>query len=197
MGYYNDFLFKNRIFLKRSMNIGKISKEEAIIWNISGPNLRACGIDRDIRKEIPYAAYGNINFEVPYYPNLERFDCMDGGDVYTRTVVRYLEIEKSIELIELCLNNLSQGEYISKSIPHLLDWKVHNGMTFSKVESGRGELSYLLVSDGSDKPRRVHVMASSQVHGSLVLENILKDADFEDTALIFQSLDISPMEVDR
>ena len=195
--YYNNFLFKSRVFLKRTQNIGKVTKEEAVMWNMSGPNLRASAVDRDVRKDLPYASYEKIDFEIPCYPNLERFDCGEGGDVYTRTVVRFLEIEKSIEIIENCVKNLPQGEHISKSLPSLSDWKIPEGIAFSKVESGRGELSYLLVSDGSDKPRRVHIIPPSLLNGTLVLENVLKDAELEDVPLIFQSLDISPLEVDR
>ncbi len=194
---YDNVLFKNRIFFDRSLDIGIIPKDKAIEWGVTGPNLRACGYDYDVRKLEPYAAYDDIDFEIVRYPQLDGFEILsDGCDVYTRMIIRRIEIEQSISIIRQALKKMPEGDYILKH-PNWLKWRVPPGYAFKRVESSKGEYGYFVVSDGGDKPVRVHVRGPSYTHGVNVAETILKGANIADVSQILFSLDICPPDIER
>jgi len=194
---YDDVLFRNRIFFDRAVGIGKIPHEKAIEWGVTGPNLRACGYGYDVRKLEPYAAYDDIDFDVVKYPNFNGFDVpSEGCDVYSRMLVRRIEIEQSINIIRQALKKMPSGEHILKH-PNWLRWKVPAGYSFKRVESSKGEYGYFVVSDGGLKPVRIHVRGPSYTHGINVAESILKEANIADVSQILFSLDVCAPDIER
>ncbi len=194
---YDDVFFKNRIFFDRAVDIGRIPRDKAIEWGVTGPNLRACGQGYDVRKLEPYAVYEEMDFEIVKYPELGKFDVLsDGGDAYTRMLVRRLEIEQSISIVRQALKKLPAGDHLVKH-PNWLKWKAPAGHVYKRVESSKGEYGYFVVSDGSDKPVRIHVRGPSYTHGVNVAETILKGANMADVSQILFSLDVCPPDIER
>jgi NADH-quinone oxidoreductase subunit D len=164
----DGLLSRNRIFIDRMSNIGVISRETAISYSLTGPILRATGVNYDVRKTNPYLVYDQLDFTVPLGTK---------GDNYDRFVCRIQEIEQSMKIVEQALKNLPVGpvwiedprfvlpekEKVYNSIEGLMHHfkiimegiKVPPGETYFAVEGGNGELGFYLVSDGAGRPYRV------------------------------------------
>jgi NADH-quinone oxidoreductase subunit D len=171
---YEALLSKNPIYLDRTKNIGTISAEDALRWGVTGPNLRASGVDFDLRKAHPYSGYELYEFDVPIGVN---------GDVYDRYFVRILEFRQSLRIIQQALDNLPEGPTRSNNrkfvppprseigtsmealIHHFKLWTegfpAPKGAVYMAIESSRGMLGCYLESDGSNKPHRVHFQTPS------------------------------------
>lgn len=167
---FNNLLIRNRIFQDRTAGIGGISQEEALAYGYSGPNLRATGVDWDIRKDQPYMLYDKVDFDVPVG---------EDGSVLHRTLVRMEEIRQSIRIIEQLITNIPSGSYHA-DLPHIFlpeKDKVYNNMEeliyhfkiimhgikvpagecYLATEAANGELGYTIISEGEKTPWRVHV----------------------------------------
>ena len=184
---YDDLALYNSLFIKRATGIGVITKDQAISWGVTGPNLRACGVVADVRKDDPYEVYDKLDFEIP---------TMTDGDSYARMIVRRKEIVQSISIVRQIIDKIPSGPVWNK-IPNPLKWKVPAGDAYVRTESSKGEYAYYMVSDGGRKPYRVHVRGASTTHGVHVLENLLAGSRIEDASQIMFSLDACPPEVDR
>ncbi len=184
---YDTLFFNNRIFLDRTKRIGKLNQEEAKSLGATGQVLRATGIARDIRKVEPYAAYQNLDFEIPV---------REEGDSYSRAMLIREEIEESISIIRQCFKKMPKGSAYKKA-PNPFKWKIPKGEVYVRIEGARGETGLYLVSDGGDKPYRVHFRSPSYPHAILILEKLLKGASIADVGHIMMSLYISAPEVDR
>jgi NADH-quinone oxidoreductase subunit D len=184
---YDRLLFENALFHKRAKGVGVIPKEKAIEWGVVGAPLRGCGIKHDVRIDEPYEVYDKLDFVVPTH---------EGGDVWSRAMVRRQEIEQSISIIRQAIEKMPGGDYYNK-IPNPLTWRVPKGEAYVKTESARGEFGYYVVSDGSEKPRRVHVRGPAYVHGISLLEEVLKGANIADVSFIMNSLGTCPPEMER
>ncbi len=184
---YDRLLFNNAVFQKRAMGVGVIPKEKALEWGVTGPPLRGCGIKHDVRIDEPYEVYDKLNFVVPTY---------EGGDVWARALVRRAEFEQSISIIRQAIEKMPAGDYYNK-VPNPFHWRVPAGETYVKTESVRGEFGYYVVSDGSLKPRRIHVRGPAYVHGVSLLEKILVGANISDVSFIMNSLGVCPPEIER
>jgi len=197
MKLYDEVMFRNEIFFRRAIDIGVIPKDKAIEWGVTGPNLRACGYPYDVRKTDPYAAYPDVEFEIPHYPKFGEFEAYGHGcDCYSRMIVRRLEIEQSIRILRQVIEKIPDGPHILK-LPNPIAWKVPAGYAYARVESSKGEFGYLVISDGGKMPYRVHVRGPSYTHGINVMEAIapgLNIADFAPTAF---SLDVCPPDIER
>jgi NADH-quinone oxidoreductase subunit D len=166
----DKLLSKNRIFIDRMCDVGVISADEAIAYGLTGPLLRASGVNYDVRKVFPYSSYQDFDFEVPLGTK---------GDNYDRFLVRFNEIYQSISIVEQALKNLPDGP-INVDDPHIImppKDEVYNsiegmisqfeivfkgvqppkGEIYFPVEGGNGELGFYLVSDGTGTPYRVRV----------------------------------------
>ena len=143
--YYRRVCTRERTILKRTVGIGILRPEDAINLCSVGPTLRASGIKQDVRADEPYAAYGEIPFEVVTH---------DGCDVASRILVRIDEILESIKILRYALRNMPSGP-IRVEAPH----KVPPGEVISRVEAPRGENLHYLRSDGGEKPTRLKVRA--------------------------------------
>ncbi|NOY89094.1 MAG: NADH-quinone oxidoreductase subunit D, partial [FCB group bacterium] len=184
---YDKLLFQNALFRKRAEGVGIIPKEKAIEWGVVGSPLRGCGIKHDVRIDEPYEVYDQLDFIVPTH---------EGDDVWSRAMVRRQEIEQSISIVRQVIDKMPGGAYYNK-IPNPLTWKVPPGDAYVKTESVRGEFGYYVVSDGSGKPRRIHVRGPAYAHGITVLEEVLKGANIADVSFIMNSLGTCPPEMER
>ena len=206
---YENLLTKNRIWLNRTVGVGKISAEDAIDWGVSGPILRACGVSWDIRKSNPYSGYDKFNFDIPTGKN---------GDVYDRYLVRLEEMRQSLRIVRQALDGIPGGDFVARVPGVVLPPKeevlsniealifqfklVVEGFTppigevYHSIESPKGELGYYIVSDGSNKPYRVRVRPPCFVNLS-VLPKMIEGSLIADVVAVIGSIDIVLGEVDR
>jgi NADH-quinone oxidoreductase subunit C/D len=206
---YDRIVMGNQIFKARTQGIGCYSKEEALEWGITGPGLRACGLQWDMRKKRPYGGYENFEFDIPTALN---------GDCYDRGVVRIEEMRQSLRIIRQCLDNMPEGPYkalhqlatpplkahtmhdIETLINHFLgvSWGpvIPPGEASVSIEATKGINSYYLVSDGSTMPYRVRIRAPSFPHLQLV-PKICKGLMIPDLMAILGSIDFVLADVDR
>ena len=180
-------ILNNAVFKLRTKNIGVVKPEWIEEYGIVGPVARGSGSVRDVRKDAPYEVYDRLDFNVV---------TENGCDIYSRALVRRREIDLSISLIKQILKKIPDGP-IALKLPNLTEWKVPPGEFYSRVESSRGEYGYYVVSDGSLKPRRVHVRGPSYVHAVPLLEKMLAGANIADVSNIMVSLTTCPPEIER
>ena len=206
---YERLLTKNPLFIDRMVEIGHLSKETALAYGVTGPTLRASGVDWDLRKKRPYLGYEQYDFNVPV---------LTEGDTYARYLVRIQELRESLKIVEQALNKLPMGPVRSdnrKFVPpprseigvsmealihHFKLWTegfpAPDASIYSAVESPRGELGVLLAGDGGPKPRRVHMRTPSFDNLS-VLPEIVKGHLVADLVAILSSIDIVLGDIDR
>ncbi len=182
---YETLLTNNRIWLKRTRDVGVISADEAIGLGLCGPPLRGSGVPRDVRKDEPYAAYDELEFNVPLGSR---------GDTYDRYLIRMDEFRESIRLIRQAVEGLPEGPIMGK-VPRLL--KPPAGETYHAIESPKGELGYFIVSDGkSTNPYRFRVRPPSfcNLQG---LKRLVTGHLVADVVALIGTIDIVLGEVDR
>jgi NADH-quinone oxidoreductase subunit D len=181
---YDALLTGNEIFQARVQGIGVIDRSTAVGFGMTGPSLRASGLNFDVRKERPYAAYEQLDFAVPVGA---------AGDCWDRHLVRMEEMRQAARMIEQCLDGMPEGDFTAK-VPKVLRPPV--GEAYTAVESPRGECGIHLVSDGSDQPYRMHLRAPSLTNLSVV-DEVLPGHKIADAVAIIGSLDIVLGEIDR
>lgn len=185
---YHNVLLNNIIFKKRLSQIGRISKEQAIYFGISGVNARASGVFTDER----YGFYKN-EYEKAGFESLVRNES-EGADAYSRTYLRLKEIEQSVKLINQFVKFVGQGDFRDAKSTNIEI--IPAGESFIKIESSRGTLSCHLVSNGNKKAQRVKIQTpSNPVMNYLPI--YLKENEVEDLPLLLSSLDLSINEVDK
>jgi NADH-quinone oxidoreductase subunit D len=206
---YDDLLQNNPIWVSRTKGVGVITAEEAIGYGITGPPLRAAGVDWDLRKAFPYSGIEQYEFDVPVGEN---------GDVYDRYRVRVDEIHQSLRIVEQVMDSMPKGDYrvddrkvtppprarIDESMEALIHhfklftegFKVPPGETYVAVESPRGELGCYLVSDGQARPYRMHTRAPSFANLQ-ALPIAMADSLMADTVATIASMDPVMGDVDR
>ena len=186
---YDNLFFTNHVLVNRAKGTGKMSQKQALDWAVTGPNLRATGLEFDVRRDDPYLVYDQLEFDIPVE---------QGGDALARTLVRRSELQQSIRILRQIIQRLpSIKGPIRAPIPNPLAWNVPAGEAYVRLESSKGELAWYVVSNGGQKPYRVHVRGPSSMHAVQVLENLAKGCRLEDVAQIMFSLDACPPEVDR
>jgi len=186
---YDNLFFTNQVFIKRSKDAGIINQQQALEWGVTGPNLRACGLEFDVRRDDPYLVYDQIDFDIAVE---------QAGDAWARTLVRRQELVQSIRIVRQVIAALPDIKGpVRTPIPNPLAWRVPAGDSYTRVESSKGELAYYLVSNGGDKPYRIHVRGPSSMHAVQVLEKLSVGNRIEDIAQVMFSLDACPPEVDR
>lgn len=175
----------NEIFLARLKDVGAISAEEAIDFGFTGPCLRACGVDYDLRKAVPYSVYDRFDFDVPV--GLD-------GDCWDRHYVRVQEMYESLRIVEQALEQIPQGNVTSSLGRRLI--RPSKGEVYMRCENPRGEIGVYLISDGTDKPYRVKIRPPSFCNLSAI-KHMLKGVWIADAVVLLGSLDIVLGEVDR
>jgi len=206
---YEDLLSKNPIWLERTKGVGILPVEQLIDLGVTGPALRAAGVDLDLRKRTPYSSYEHFDFQVPLGTV---------GDAYDRYSVRMRELRESVKIIGQALDGLPEGPHIAddrkvvlppraelatsmESLIHHFKlvtegFTVPEGEAYCAVESPRGELGCYLVSDGGPKPYRCHVRDPSFVNLQ-ALRPMAKSAYLADLITMIGSLDNVMGGVDR
>jgi len=186
-GYLDEheaLLGGNEIFQGRMRGVGVIDKHQAIAFGLSGANLRASGVSFDVRRDLPYAAYDEMEFAVPV---------AEEGDCYSRYLVRMAELRQAVRIARQCMDGLPEGDFTAK-VPKVL--RPAAGEAYASVESPRGELGVHLVSDGSEHPYRMRyrppALYALQAGEAILPGNLLADA-----VVILGSLDVVLGEVDR
>jgi NADH-quinone oxidoreductase subunit D len=183
---FEALLNGNEILMARTQGVGKLSAELAINASITGPMLRASGVNYDLRKADHYGIYDRFNFRVPLGEH---------GDVYDRYMMRVLEMRESLKILRQALKDLPEGPIMDpKAKVRGLRPKV--GEAYGRIEAPKGELGYYVISDGSTNPYRYHVRAPSFVNLT-ILEDMCLGHNVADVIVILGSVDIVLGEVDR
>lgn len=204
-----NLLTENRIFKQRMVDIGVVSKQQAIDWGFSGPMIRGSGIAWDLRKSQPYEIYGELDFDIPIGKN---------GDSYDRYLIRVQEMYESIKIIEQCIAKIPNGEVITddkrvappkrvemkNSMEGLINhfklytegYHVPAGEVYGCVEAPKGEFGVYIISDGSNKPHRCRLRAPGFAHLQ-GLEFMVKGNLLADVVTVISTQDIVFGEVDR
>jgi NADH-quinone oxidoreductase subunit D len=206
---YHDLLTNNQLWMERTKGVAVLSAEEAIAYGASGPVLRGSNVVWDIRKAFPYSGYEQFDFDIPVGTN---------GDVYDRYLVRMLEMEQSLKIVNQALEGMPAGAYrvsnpkvapppkwqITGSMEALIHhfklftegYRPPKGEVFVRTESPKGELDFYIVSDGTAKPYRMHVRAPSFANLE-ALPLMIEGCFLADVVAAIGSIDIVLGEVDR
>jgi NADH-quinone oxidoreductase subunit D len=181
---YDDILTNNQIFIARTRGIGIMDAKDVVNYSLSGPSIRGSGVAYDVRRADPYSVYHKLDWDVVTYPQ---------GDVWARYMVRVDEIRQSLRIVEQALD-MMPAEPVSYKLPARL--KLPVGEIYHRIESSRGEVGVYIVSDGSDKPYRMHWRAPSFINLG-ALDKMCKGYKLADIVAILGSLDVVLGEVDR
>jgi NADH-quinone oxidoreductase subunit C/D len=206
---YDKTVMRNFIFKARTKGIGSLTVDEAVEWGVTGPNLRACGLDWDFRKRQPYCGYDNFEFDIPTAQH---------GDCYDRASVRIEEIRQSLRIIEQCVNHMPEGPYKSDhplATPPVKDRTMHDietlithflsvtwgpvmpvGEVLGAIEATKGNNGYYLVSDGSTVSYRTRIRTPSFAHIQ-TLPWLSQGLMIPDLVVILGSLDFVLADIDR
>ncbi len=184
---YDRLIYNNPLIVKRVKGLAPITQEDAIKYGITGPNLRATGVKFDARKNVPYAAYPYLDFDVP---------TQTGGDGLARVIQRREEFEISLNLIKQAIKLMPKGE-VRAPMPNALKFRVPKGERYVRVESARGEHGFYIVSDGSEKPYRMAVRGGSYTAGLIYAKKALEGMRIEDVALWMATMDVCAPDFDR
>ncbi len=202
-------LTENRIFKQRTVDIGIVTKEQALDWGFSGPMLRASGVAWDLRRSQPYDTYDQLDFDIPVGKT---------GDCYARYLVRMAEMRQSVRLILQAIQQMPDGPSIvnnykvalpprarmKSSMEELIHhfklvtegYHVPQGETYTAVEAPKGEFGVYLVADGTNRPYRCKIRAPSFAHLQ-ALEMMCQNHLLADTVAIVGNLDVVFGEIDR
>ena len=206
---YDTMIRENRIWLKRTVGIGVMTAEEAVNYGLTGGTLRGSGVNYDIRKVEPYAAYDKVEFDVPLGKN---------GDVYDRYIVRIEEMRQSNRIIKQCLDMMPPGPVVTADPRYAIPEKMNvmksmqslahqfvimskwvpmpKGEVYVATEAPKGELGFYIVSDGSGRPYRIKIRAPSYVHIS-ALPKMVTGHMVADVIACIGTIDIVLGECDR
>ena len=206
---YQNLLTGNPIWVDRLKGVGYLSPEDAIALGVTGPPLRASGVDWDLRRDMPYTGYENFNFKVPV---------STGCDVWARYVIRLDEMRESVKIIQQALDGIPEGpitadapkvvlpdrEKMKTEMESLIyhfkivteGFAVPAGEVYQAIESPRGEMGYYVVSDGTSKPYRVH-MRNPSFATLQALDTMCRGRLLADVVAVIGSIDIVLGEIDR
>ena len=180
------FLLGNEILIVRTRDVGQLPKETLINGGITGPMLRAAGVNYDIRKVEPYGIYDRFSFRIPLG---------EKGDCYDRIMIRFLEMRESLKILRQALDQLPEGQYINPKAK-IRNFKPPVGEAYARIEGPKGELGFHLISDGTVNPFRYRIRPPSFINLTL-LEDMCLGLDLADVVIILGSIDIVLGEVDR
>ena len=206
---YDKLVMRNRLFKARTVGVGAYTLAEAIEWGVTGPGLRACGLEWDFRKKRPYSGYEQFDFSIPTATH---------GDCYDRSVVRVEEMRQSLRIIEQCLNNMPAGPYKADhplAVPPLKERTMHDietlithflsvswgpiippGESFFGIEATKGNNGYYLISDGGNHAYRARIRTPSFPHLQMI-PLMSRGRTVSDLMAILGSIDFVLADVDR
>ena len=205
---YDNLFVENPVTKARLEGVGVLKKEDAIKLGVVGPNLRASGVKYDVRKNAPYCVYDKLDFDMVV---------LKEGDSYARLRARVLEIKESIKIIRQILKEIPEGPIFAENYYKMIPpkWKDYYSSTgilkfpaifarlkpspgeaVARVEGGRGEFFFYVISDGTDKPYRLR-MVSPSYRNVILFSHLLKGHRIADIPAIYGSLDYFPPGADR
>jgi NADH-quinone oxidoreductase subunit C/D len=206
---YDAMVMENGIFKARTQGIGRYTLEEAIEWGVTGPGLRACGLEWDFRKKRPYSGYDQFEFDIPVATH---------GDCYDRGIVRVEEMRQSLRIIKQCMENMPEGPYKSQhplTTPPLKERVMHDietlidhflsvswgpvipaGEAFCGIEATKGNNGYYLISDGNTMSYRTRIRTPSFPHMQMV-PMLSRGLMVSDLLAILGSIDFILADIDR
>jgi len=206
---YSNLLTGNPIFYNRLKGVGLLTAAEGIALGVTGPPLRASGVDWDLRRDMPYSSYEKFQFEVPISTD---------GDVWARYIVRLKEMRESVKICQQALDGMPPGpikadapkvvlpdrEQMKTQMESLIHhfkivtegFAVPAGEVYQAIESPRGEMGYYVVSDGTAKPYRVH-MRNPSFATLQALQTMCQGRLLADVVAVIGSIDIVLGEIDR
>ncbi len=182
---FEELLTGNEILLARCQNVGILPRELATNASITGPMLRASGVDYDIRKVDKYGIYGRFDFRIPLG---------SVGDVFDRYYVRLLEMRESLKILRQALRDIPKGPF--QANVKMRNFKPARGEAYGRIEAPKGELGFYLISDGGPVPYRYRVRPTSFINLT-ILEDMCLGQKVADCVIILGSVDIVLGEVDR
>ncbi|MFN7300321.1 MAG: NADH-quinone oxidoreductase subunit D [Bacteroidota bacterium] len=205
---FDGMLARNRIFMDRVIKAGPISAERALNYGFTGPNLRAAGVDYDVRVMNPYSSYEDFEFDIPIGQD---------GDTFDRFVVRQQEIRESLKIIRQALDNMPAGKHFTdvpdfylppkdevyRSMEALIyhfkivmgETPIPAGEVYHAVEGGNGELGFYLISDGGRTPYRLHFRRPCFIYYQAYPE-MIKGSMLSDAVLTMSSMNVIAGELD-
>jgi NADH-quinone oxidoreductase subunit D len=205
---FENLLLRNRIFMDRTIKVGPISAERALSYGFTGPNLRAAGVDYDVRVATPYCSYDDFDFIIPLGTH---------GDTYDRFCVRQTEMWESLKIIKNALDNLPEGKYLvddpfvvlpekemvySKMEALIYHFKIvmgeidaPKGEVYHSVEGANGELGFYLVSEGERSPFRLHFRRPCFIYYQAYPE-MIKGGMLSDAIITMSSMNVIAGELD-
>lgn len=206
---FSNLLERNKIFMDRTINCGPISAEMALSYSFTGPNLRAAGVDYDVRVMNPYSSYQDFKFDVPIGQS---------GDTYDRFMVRQHEMWNSLEIIRQAIKNMPKDEPVKADVPEFFlppkedvynnmealiyhfkivmgEMDVPKGEVYHCVEGGNGELGFYLVSDGGRTPFRLHYRRPCFIYYQAYPE-MVKGIMLSDAIITMSSMNVIAGELD-
>jgi NADH-quinone oxidoreductase subunit D len=184
----DNLMFNNIVFKKRTKGVGVIKKEWIDKYSVVGPNARAAGVRRDVRKDYPYLMYDKLDFEAHTETD---------SDIYARSRTRWHDLQTSVDLIRQIMAKMPDDGEIRAKTPNVLHWTIPKGETYTRIESSRGEYGYYFVTDGSAYPRRIQLRGPSFNSAVVLLEKMLINANLADVSSIMVSLGTCPPEIER
>ena len=183
---FEELILQNEIVIARTQNVGKLSADLAISAGITGPMLRACGVNYDIRKVDGYGFYPRFKFRIPLG---------DHGDTYDRLMMRALEMRESVEILKQAFAEIKPGPIVNPKVK-IRAFRPPVGEAYGRIEGPKGELGFYLISDGGPNPYRYRVRPPSFINLT-VLEDLCLGHTVADVMVILGSIDIVMGEVDR
>ena len=206
---FENLLSRNRIFMDRTIGVGGITAEKALNYSFTGPNLRAAGVDYDVRVALPYCSYEDFDFIIPVGTQ---------GDVYDRFMVRQEEMWQSLSIINQAIKKMPEGGTFHATVPDFYlppkedvynnmealiyhfkivmgETDVPKGEVYHSVEGGNGELGFYLISDGGRQPFRLHFRRPCFIYYQAYPE-IIKGSMLSDAILTLSSMNVIAGELD-
>jgi NADH-quinone oxidoreductase subunit D len=183
---YERLISENEILMARTQGVGVVSRELTVNTGITGPLLRAAGVNYDIRKVDKYGIYDRFQFRVPLGEH---------NDVYDRYMIRVLEMRESVKILEQALRNIPSGPIIDPKAK-IRGFRPKVGEVYGRIEAPKGELGFYLISDGTPNPYRYRVRPPSFINLT-ILEDMCLGQLVADVVIILGSVDIVLGEVDR
>lgn len=205
---FDKLVTRNRIFMDRVIGTGPISAERALNYGFTGPNLRAAGVDYDVRVANPYSSYQDFEFDIPVGVS---------GDTYDRYMVRFEEIRQSLRIIEQAIKNMPDGKFhadlpeffhppkelVYSQMEALIyqfkivmgETEIPKGEVYHSVEGGNGELGFYLVSDGGRTPARLHFRRPCFIYYQAYAE-MIRGAMLSDAIIVLSSMNVIAGELD-